>query len=157
MNYKEISNVYPKNAAYFIEFDTYGFYHLSDDDPDIECVNAIKIWTDIEEFNVVETHIGISNEGAILTGCKIAVLLKFGEKITYSAKYKEKPVHIIYNEYYKSKSIVIPKEINGIEIESLIRARRISIIPYIEHSYAKRVSNRKIYKSMSILIDLKVC
>lgn len=157
MNYKETSKVYPKNAMYFINFDIYGFYNLLREDPDVECVNAIKVWPDIEEFNVIDTDIGISNEGTILTGCKISVLIKFSEKITYSAKHKDKPVHIIYNEYYKSKSIVIPKEINGIDIESLIRARRVNITPYIEHSYVKRINNRKIYKSMSVLIDLKVC
>ncbi|MGL4991564.1 MAG: hypothetical protein ACRCYC_01925 [Paraclostridium sp.] len=157
MNYKEENKVYPKNALYFINFDIYDFYDLSFEDPEVECVNAIKVWPDIEEFNIVETDIGISNEGTILTGCKISVLIKFSEKITYSAKFKEKPVHIIYNEYYKSKSIVIPKEINGIDIEALVRARRVNITPYIEYSYVKKVTNKKIYKSMSVLIDLKVC
>ena len=149
--------IYPKNPLYFKEVEFSSFLELNENYMDIESINSIKIWAEVESAEVVKTEQGISNEGQKLTGTEISIVLKISEKITYSGKSKNEPVHVIYNEMYKSLFIPVPEELKKLDIKALLRANRVVIAPYIETVYARKFNDRKIYKAASIFVEARIC
>ncbi|WP_297519993.1 hypothetical protein [uncultured Clostridium sp.] len=150
-------NIYPENPIYFKELEFAEFLELENTDPDIDSVNSIKIWPEVEDIQVIKTEIGISNEGQKLTGTKLIIIVKINEKITYSGVSTDEPVHIIYNEVYKSLFIIVPENLKKLDIKALIRANRVFIAPYVQTVYARKFSCRKIYKATSIFIEARIC
>ena len=149
--------VYPKNPVYFKEIEFSNFLELNENYKYIESVNSIKIWAEVESAEVVKTEKGISNEGQKLTGTEISVVLKISEKITYSGKFKNEPVQVVYNEMYKSLFIPVPEELKKLDIKALLRANRVVIAPYVETVYARKFDDRKIYKAASIFVEARIC
>lgn len=149
--------IYPENPIYFKEIEFSSFLELDEKSTEIENVNSIKIWPEVEIIEVVKTEQGISNEGQKLTGTKLAITLKISEKVTYSCKCENEPIHIIYNEMYKSFFIVVPEELKKLDIKALVRANRVVVVPYVEIVYARKFDERKIYKSASIFVEARIC
>ncbi|MGL5066341.1 MAG: hypothetical protein ACRC6T_00740 [Sarcina sp.] len=150
-------NIYPENPIYFKELEFDEYLTIGPYQSDIETVNSIKIWPEVEDVQVVKTEVGISNEGQKLTGAKLIATLKISEKITYVGKNKNEPVHIIYNETYKSFFIIVPESLKNLDIEALIRANRIFIAPYVQTVYARKFNNRQVYKAASIFVEARIC
>ena len=150
-------NIYPENPLYFKELEFAEYLEVGCHEPDIDVVNSIKIWPEVEDIQVVKTEVGISNEGQKLTGTKLVVIVKISEKITYSGKNKNEPVHIIYNETYKSFFIVVPESLKKLDIKALIRANRIFVAPYVQTVYARKFNCRQIYKAASIFVEARIC
>ena len=150
-------NLYPENPEFFKEEEVSGFLNIGDLDPDIEAINSIKLWPEVQDVKIVETEVGISNEGQVLTGVKLVVVVKINEKITYSARNKEIPIHILYNEFYKNFCIVVKPRLKDLDVSALMRAGRIHITPYIEGAYARKFNDRRIYKSTVIFVEARIC
>ncbi|MGL4453286.1 MAG: hypothetical protein ACRCTZ_19160 [Sarcina sp.] len=149
--------MYPENPIYFKEVEFSSFLELEEKEMEIERINSIKIWPEIENIEVIKTEQCVSNEGQKFTGTKLLITLKVSEKITYSGKTQSEPIHVIYNEIYKSLFIAVPEELKKLDIKALIQASRVVTTPYVENVYARKFNKRKIYKSACIFMEVKIC
>ena len=125
--------------------------------PDMERILDVLVWPEIANYELIATETGKSFEGQNLTGYKLAIEVLLKQKVTYVADRPEQDVHAAHFEYLKSTFIVVPKEIDGLDICDIVNSGRISITPYVEAVHAKMVDCRTIQKCVLVLVDAKLC
>lgn len=150
-------NIIPKEALYFKEEEICEILEIPCQKPDIENILSVIVSPEIENLRIVETEVGRSNEGQVLTGSKLVLEIKLREKITYVADEATQSVHSAYYENLKSFFVIIPNEIDGENVCELLRANRISVNPYIEAVHARMLDCRTIFKCVLLFIDVKFC
>lgn len=154
---KIIQGIMPKEVTHFKEEVISERLVIPSQKPDIEKILNVIASVDVEDMNVVETEIGMSNEGQNLTGYKLVIELKIKEKVTYVAAEDCQSVHSAHYETMKSIFVILPKEYNGEDICSLVRADRVQVNPYIEATKASILDERTIHKCLLLLVDVKLC
>lgn len=125
--------------------------------PEIERILDILVSPDVVNYRLVNTQVGESNEGQLLTGYKLVVELKLKEKITYVANEPTQSVHAQHFEFMKSIFVVLPSEVNGKDTCDLVRAGRLQITPYIEAIKYRKLDCRSIHNCVMIFLDVKIC
>ena len=152
-----IQNVLPKDVMYFKEEEITEVLSIPCQKPDVENILSVIVSAEIEDLRVIETEIGTSNEGQVLTGSKLVVEVRMKEKITYVADECTQSVHAAHYENLKSFFVIIPNEINGQYACDLLRANRISVNPYVEAVHTRILDSRNIFKCVLLFIDVKFC
>ncbi|SHJ46229.1 hypothetical protein SAMN02745163_02035 [Clostridium cavendishii DSM 21758] len=146
---------FPKNLLCFKEEQISEVLTIPCQKPDIKHILSLRISPEIEDIKVINTEIGRSNEGQILTGKALITELKIKERITYSADEITQPVYSIYYKSLKSSFIIVPNKIDNEDIYNLYREKRIVVTPYVEADYIKSLDSRTIFTCLFLFIDVK--
>ncbi len=154
---KIIQNIIPEKVKYFKEEAISERLVIPSQKPDIERILNVLVSAEVEDVNLVDTEVGMSNEGQNLTGYKLVVELKLKEKVIYVADEDCQSVHSAHYESMKSIFVILPKEYNGEDVCDLVRANRIQVNPYIEATKACMLDERTIHKCVLLLVDVKFC
>lgn len=147
----------PENAIYFKEEEISEILPIPSQKPDIENILSVTIFPEVESMRIINTEVGRSNEGQVLTGTELVIELKLKEKITYVADDIAQSVHAVHYENLKSFFVVLPNEVNGNDICDLLRTNRVSVNPYIEAVNVRKLDERTIFKCVLLFIDVKLC
>lgn len=142
-----------KDIRYFTQFVISEVAEVPNIKPDIEQVISVIVEPEIISKKVINTPKGISCEGQRLSGKKIVVELKIKQKILYVANVKEQSVHGFENEFYQSTYVVIPKFIEGTDVEVLLKNNLLQPVLKVEDVYFKQIDNRKIFKNITLLLE----
>ncbi|MCY6369536.1 DUF3794 domain-containing protein [Clostridium ganghwense] len=113
--------------------------------PDIEQIVRVMAEAVITSTKIIETPIGKSKEGQILTGRKIIIEGMLNQKIEYVADEPTQSVHAAHFKVPFSTFIVLPEDFEDGTV--------VTIIPYIEDIYVKQVTKRDIFKNVTLLLD----
>lgn len=150
-----ISEYLPANPIYFKEL-------IVDDElcipivkPDIE--GLISITSDIEIIStkVICTESKKSLEGQNLSGCKLIIEYKIKDLLIYTAEKITQPVHSVhYESNLKSTFVVVPCEINGMNIQKLLEECKLKVVPYIEDICATKKDRRHVQRCLTLFIDV---
>ncbi|AOR24020.1 DUF3794 domain-containing protein [Clostridium taeniosporum] len=149
--------ILPKEATYFKEEEISEILTIPCEKPDIENILSVIVSPEIEDLRIVETEVGKSNEGQVLTGSKLVIELRLKEKITYVADEPTQSVHAAHYENLKSFFVIVPNEIDGHNVCDLLRANRISVNSYVESVHTRKLDCRNIFKCILLFIDVKFC
>lgn len=152
-----VQNILPTNAEYFKEEELAEILTIPSKKPDIENILSVIVSPEIENLRIVNTEIGTSNEGQVLTGSKLVVEVRLKEKVTYVADEPSQSVHAAHYENIKSFFVIIPNEINEYNVCELLRSNRISVNAYIEAVHTRKLDSRNIFKCVLLFIDVKFC
>lgn len=150
-----VSQELPENPIYFKQMAVSEVVTIPEQKPDIEQLVSVAVEAEILAPPIIETPCIKSFEGQTLSGRKLILELKLRQKITYVADEPTQSVHAAHFEKTaRSVFVVVPRENNGVPIERLLRQNRLIITPYIEDIYAEQVDKRKIFKNITVLIDV---
>lgn len=151
------TNVLPKNTKYFKEEEVTEILTIPCQKPDMENLLSVIVSPEIENIRLIDTEVGKSNEGQVLTGKKLVIELRIREKITYVADEITQSVHAAHYETLKSFFVIVPEEIDGKDVCDLIRANRVTVTPFVETVQTRMLDKRNIFKCLLIFIDVKFC
>ena len=150
-----VSTQLPENPIYFKQMNIVEIVKIPNQKPDIEQVISVTVDPKITSIRVIDTVCAKSYEGQLLSGKKLILELKLEQKITYVAKYEDQPVHAAhYEEVMRSVFVIVPKEINKVPIERLLKANKLKVTPYIEDIYVEQKDKRRVLKNITLLIDV---
>lgn len=152
----------PVHPAYFTEEAISEIVTIPCVKPDAEQLLSVAVDAEVISVRLIETAIGISNEGQNLSGYKLIIELKLRQKIKYIADEPTQSVHAAHFEkVISSIFVVVPPTIDvgippeTISIETLFRQGRLIVTPYIEDIYAELRDKRTIFKNIVVLIDVQ--
>lgn len=151
------NNILPQNSKYFKEEEVSEILCIPPQKPDMENILSVVISPVVENIRIVDTEVGKSNEGQVLTGKKLVVELRIKEKMTYVADESTQSVHATHYENIKSFFVIVPNELNGHDICELVRGNRVTVTPFIEAVNTRMLDKRTIFKCLLIFIDVKFC
>ncbi|MCY6483172.1 hypothetical protein OW763_02230 [Clostridium aestuarii] len=140
---------------FFSEFITCETIRLTNNLPDIEQILSIIVDPQIIHFKIINTMEGQSCEGQKLTGKKVVMELLIKQKILYVSNLPEQSLHIVENDFYQSAYLVIPCKIEGMDVEILHEHKRLDPSITIENISTRKLNNRCIFKSITLLVQLK--
>ncbi|MFI3209465.1 MAG: hypothetical protein R3Y64_00200 [Peptostreptococcaceae bacterium] len=146
---------YPESIEYFKEELISEVIVLPQNRPDIKRVLDISVWPEVLKTHLVETKVGTSNEGQHLSGLKLVVDLKLKQKISYVADEPTQSVHAQAFEYYKSMFVILPQQINNVDVYDLVRSGRLQVTPYIEAVKFRLQDPRSVHKCVMIFLDVR--
>lgn len=147
----------PASPKYFTEISIPETLIIPNAKPDIEQLVEVIVEAEIISKRIVDTPCLKSFEGQLLSGKKLILELKLIEKIIYVADKPNQPVHAAhFEEVLKSVFVIVPKSIEGISIESLLKAGKVRVTPYIEDIYAVEKDKRTVFKNITLLIDVTI-
>lgn len=112
--------------------------------PDIEQIIRVMAEASITSTKIIETPIGKSIEGQILTGRKIIIEGMLNQKIEYVADEPTQSVHAAHFKIPFSTFIVLPE---NFDVGTVV-----TIVPYIEDIFAKQLDKRNIFKNVTFLL-----
>lgn len=149
-----LTECFPKNPKYFAQENISHMIVLPEGKPPIGSILSIIMDAEIISQRLVQTNVGVSNEGVINPGYKLIVEIKFKQKIRYSTKNCEEYVNMFHleSEIY-SFSIALPCEIDGVNTCELERRNKIQVIPYIEDVYTELINPCNILQSITFFLD----
>lgn len=145
----------PEKVEYFKEELISEVLTLPSNRPDMERVLDIAVWPEVQDVNLVETKVGMSNEGQYLTGLKLVIDIKFKEKVTYVACEPTQSVHADQFECLKTIFVIVPEMINNTSIHDLLRSGRLQVTPYIEAIKFRMLDCRHIHKCIMVFVDVR--
>lgn len=149
--------ILPETANYFKEELVSEILTIPTQKPDIERVLDILVWPEIENIKLIETPVGVSNEGQRLSGAKLVVEVRLKQKVTYVANEPTQSVHAAHYETLKSMFVILPTEVGENNICDLVRTNRINVTPYIEAVHFRQLDCRTIHKCVMVFLDVKTC
>lgn len=150
-------NDMPETAEYFKEEEVCEVLTIPPEKPNIERILDVLVSPEIENIKLIQTEIGLSQEGQRLSGAKLVVEVRLKEKITYVADEPTQTVHAAHYETLKSMFIIVPQKINDVEVCKLIRTGKLNVVPYVEYVGARKLDCRRIHKCVLVFLDLKTC
>lgn len=148
------TNKFPKNPKYFAQESIAHMLVLPPDKPPIKSIISIVAESEIVSQRLVESYIGVSNEGNISPGYKLIVDIKFNQRVRYEPLDCDVPLQMLHleSEIY-SFSIALPCEINGVNVCELDRRKKIKVIPYIEDIYTELINSCNVLQSITFFIN----
>ena len=147
----------PETALYFKEDIVTEILAIPPQKPNIERVLDILVWPEVENIKLIDTPVGMSNEGQFLSGLKLIVEVRLKEKVTYVADEPTQSVHAAHYETLTSMFVILPTEIDGRDTCDLVRSNRINITPYIEAVNFRALDCRHIHKCVMIFLNVNIC
>lgn len=156
IDYIGISNNLPTDITYFKEelFDT--TIYNTKEGACISKVISASVDCSINSMKLLNTSVRTSNEGQKLTGKKLLIEVNLSYRIKYISSTKEKYLYVLKNNTTKVIYIVLPKYIEDLKIEELVRRKKIKIEPYIEDLYVSCRNTGGIYIRTLLLLNAQV-
>lgn len=145
-------NNYIVNKELFSQICSYEFIDIPCNLPDVEQIVSNVIDYEIISLKAINTLKGRSYEGQYLSGKVLRIEIKLRQKILYISEKNTQSVHIVENDFIQSVYIVIPCLIEGTNPEKLIKYKLLQCYVDIEDVIIKKVNQRKIYKSLCLLV-----
>ncbi|MGL4343572.1 MAG: hypothetical protein ACRCTE_00090 [Cellulosilyticaceae bacterium] len=124
--------------------------------PDMERIQKIMVWPEIEDMKLICTEKGISNEGQILTGLKLLVKLRLKQKILYVADRCTQSLHAAHFDNITNLFIIVPECIDGEATCTLFAKGQLRVVPYIETVQYRMLDSRSIHKCVAVFINMEV-
>lgn len=152
-----INNKMPAKVSYFKEDLISEILEVPVQKPDMQRILKLISSIEVLETDLIQTEVGLSNEGQNLAGYKLVAKVKVNGKITYSTTDTCAKVHSTHFEVYKTVFIVLPTEINGESICELVRAGAMKINPYVEGDKVTQLDARTFNACILFLVDVRVC
>lgn len=149
-------NILPKESKYFKEELVSEILIIPPQKPEMERILDIMVWPEVVNIKLVDTPVGMSNEGQYLSGHKLVIEINLKEKVTYVACEPTQSVHAAHFETMKSVFVILPSKIDEKNICDLIRADRIQVTPYIEAIKFRMLDTRTIHKCVMLFTDVKI-
>ncbi|WP_343338680.1 hypothetical protein TPELB_08850 [Terrisporobacter petrolearius] len=147
----------PQNPLFFKELIIDDTLCIPIEKPDIEGLISITSQIDIISTKLICTENKKSLEGQNLSGCKLIIEYKVKDLVVYTANEVTQPVHSAhYESNLKSTFVVLPCEINGVNIQELLDECKLKINPYIEDICAISKDKRTINRCLTLLIDVEI-
>ncbi|MGL5675378.1 MAG: hypothetical protein ACRDDX_03100 [Cellulosilyticaceae bacterium] len=150
------SSTLPCYAEYFKDTVIQEILTLPSEKPDIERIQNIMVWPQIEDIKLIPTEKGVSNEGQVLTGLKLLVKLRLKQKVLYVADRCTQSLHAAHFDNITNLFIVVPETINCESICTLFAKGQLRVIPYIETVQFRMLDSRTIYKCVSVFVNMEV-
>ncbi|MGL5675364.1 MAG: hypothetical protein ACRDDX_03030 [Cellulosilyticaceae bacterium] len=150
------STTLPCCAEYFKEAVIQEIITLPQEKPDIERVQKIMVWPEIEEMKLIPTEKGVSNEGQILTGLKLLVKLRLKQKILYVADRCTQSLHAAHFDNITNLFIIVPETINCESTCALFAKGQLRVVPYVETVQFRMLDGRCIHKCVSVFVNMEV-
>lgn len=150
-----IADSFPDNPKYFTQLSIPETLTIPEPKPDMEQLLSVAVDAEIESMKLIETPVALSNEGQNLSGCKLIIELRLRQKVKYVADEPTQSVHAAHFEVLKSIFIIVPCEVNGVPIRTLMSRKRIVVKPYIEDIYAEMLDARTVFKNITVFVDAK--
>lgn len=142
-------NTCPKNVLNFKQIIVENIFSIPSVKPDME--QLVKVYADpiIVHHEIVETPIGTSLEGQILTGYKLLISGDINIKFEYVALEETQSVHTAHNRFPFCGYIVLPKDFNKCSL----------VFPTvsIEDIYAEKTDLRCIYSTVTMMLSTDIC
>lgn len=152
------SHQLPENPTYFSQFSISEILTLPDQKPDMEQLVSVTVKPEIIAFHLIDTPCMKSYEGQLLSGKKLIVELNLKEIITYVADKPSQSTHAAhFDKTLKSVFVVVPKEVSGTPIETLLKQKKLVVTPYIEDIFAMQRDERTVFKNITVLVDVTFC
>lgn len=149
------SKYFPAKPIFFKQLSICEILIIPENKPDIEHIISAVVQPKIVSMRIVDTVVGFSYEGQNLTGKQLIIEFELIEKIKYVADKPKQSVHAAHFEKkYKSIFVTIPSKINSINVEDLLESKKIIVKSYIEDIHAKKLDKRRVYKNITMLIDI---
>lgn len=148
-----------KSDAYFTEVAIPETVRIPDIKPEMEELLSVMVDAKIVSLRIINTPIGKSQEGQVLTGKKLSIELELRQKVKYIANEPTQSVHAAHFEKKVSSLwIVVPKTVcvdgKEIPIETLLLQGKLNVKPYIEDIYGEQLDRRTIFKNITVLINV---
>jgi len=148
----------PENPLYFAQISIPEILTIPDQKPDMEQLVSVTVKPEIVAFHLIDTPCVKSYEGQLLSGKKLIIELNLKEIINYVADKPSQSTHAAHFEKtLKSVFVIVPKEITGIPIETLLKQNKLVVTPYIEDIFAMQRDERTVFKNITLLIDVTFC
>lgn len=127
--------------------------------PDMEQLVSIVESIDILSTKLINTGIGTSAEGQILTGKKLIVEVLVKQKVTYVADEPTQSVHAAHFEKPYSIFVVLPETMGTVPapVEELFLQDKLTVKPYIEDICGIMVDKRTAFKCTALFLNVEVC
>lgn len=150
-----IAQELPQSPQYFTQISIPEILTIPEQKPDIEELVSVTVEPEIVASHLIDTPCVISYEGQLLSGKKLIVEVKLKEKITYIADEPTQSNHAAhFDQAVKSIFIVLPEELAGTPIQTLLQQNMIVVTPYIEDIFVMMRDKRTIFKNITMLIDV---
>lgn len=146
----------PCYANYFKESIIQEIIMLPEEKPNIERIQTIMVWPEIEDMKLIPTEKGISNEGQILTGLKLLVKLSLKQKLLYVADRCTQSLHATHFDNMTNLFIIVPEVIDCEPTCALFAKGQLRVIPYIETVQFRLLDPRCIHKCVSVFVNMEV-
>lgn len=147
----------PKNPIFFTQLAIPETVEIPYGKPDIEDLMSVMVDAEVISARLINTPTAVSCEGQVLLGHKLVIELKLRQKVKYIANEPAQSIHAAYFEMViNSAFVVLPPGIGTTCMEELFKQNKLVVIPYIEDIYAVKLDRRRIFKNISLLIDVKV-
>lgn len=153
--YSQTTNL-PATAQYFKEEVIQEILNIPAEKPDIERIQKILVWPEIDDMKIIPTEKGISNEGQVLSGLKLLVKLHLKQKVLYVADRCTQSVHAAHFDNIKNLFIIIPETIDGESTCALFAKGNLRVVPYIETVQFRMLDERCIHKCVVVLVNMEV-
>ena len=150
-------NFMPKKSMFFKEEILSDVICIPNQKPDMERILDLVAWLEVEEYNLIDTELGYSHEGQILTGKKLIIEIRIKEKLTYVADEPRQSAHAAHYEKIKSAFVILPEKYNDKYICDLVRAGRLIITPFVEDVCYRQINKRELHRSLMIFVDVSLC
>ncbi|MGL4910910.1 MAG: hypothetical protein ACRC3Y_00630, partial [Romboutsia sp.] len=105
---------------------------------------------------LLNTQVRTSNEGKKLSGKKLLVELNISYNIKYTSNSLEKYLYVLKSNITKIMYIVVPKEIDEVNIEDFIRRKKIQVQSFVEDLYAERRTENSVYIRTLLLLNANI-
>lgn len=147
----------PKNPVFFTEITIPETLEIPCEKPDMEELMSVMADTEVISTRIINTPIAVSCEGQVLLGHKLIIELKLRQKVKYIAANQEQSIHAVHFEKLVSSIfVVLPPGVGDACMEDLFKEHKLKITPYIEDIHAKKLDKRRIFKNITLLIDVTV-
>lgn len=150
-----IAKTFPQNPLYFKEIMLEDELVIPKAKPDIEGIVSITSDIQIVSTRIVSTDQKRSLEGQNLSGCKLIIELKQIDILVYTAN---EPTQSLHSAHYESSMnsvfVIVPCQINGVDIQTLLDECRLKVNTYIEDVCVKVKDLRTAKKCLVLFINI---
>ncbi|MGG5461529.1 DUF3794 domain-containing protein [Clostridium sp. B9] len=149
-----IDTTLPTAPVYFKEMILEQDLVIPDVKPDMEGLISISTSVEVICSRIINTEQKTSIEGQNLSGCKLILELQTKDLLVYTADRITQPVHSAHFDGMNSAFVIVPCEINGVDIQTLIEQCKLNATVYVEDICARMVDNRTAKRCAVIFIDI---
>lgn len=147
--YLGISERLPCNPTTFTQFMLEREFCLSENKVPIDYITRVDTLVHILYFKTIETPIGQSLEGEILTGKELMVVGCLESTIIYVCQNEDQSVHSAHYKTLFCTPIVLPSDV--------LTTTTLTVTPYVESVFAQKSSCHCIAVCSCLLLDVKFC
>lgn len=149
-------NQIPESTPFYTEEQFSEILVIPCEKPIVESIISAVVFPEVVHTKIIQTEVGKSNEGQIITGSKLYVTLKLKTKLTYITNEFIQSSQTTYFECLKGFFIVLPSEFKCHQICETIRLNKFIVTPYVEYIYPRLLDPRTIYTNVLLYIGVKL-